>query len=93
MSDEISPDEPGIEMVDVSSLDRWLADPEAPLAELVAKLPFLRSEHQARELLDGIRRSIEDVRCGRTVPHEQVVRDAEARRRRFRVRYQASAAE
>lgn len=79
----------GIAAIDVAELQRWLDDPEAPIVELMALLPFLKTEAGAQSYLKGIREGLADIRAGRTVPHEQVVREAEERRRRW----QQSAAE
>jgi hypothetical protein len=82
-------EEPKIAALDVAELDRWLNDPDASIGELMADLPFLRTEAEARRYLDEIREALDDVKHGRVVPHEQIVRDAAERRRRYR----ASAAE
>lgn len=82
-------EEPKIVALDVAELERWLDDPDASLVELMADLPFLRTEAEARAYLDDIREALDDVKHGRVVPHEQIVQDAAERRNRFR----ASAAE
>ena len=69
---------------DIAWIDQQLADPAATFDELRAELTFLRSPEQARRYLEGIRRGLEDVAAGRVVPHEQVVREMEERRRRRR---------
>lgn len=82
-------EEPQIATVDVGDIRRWIDDPEAPLGELIALLPFLGSEAGARRYLDGVREGLEAARAGRVVSHEQVLRDAAERR----LRYRPSAAE
>jgi hypothetical protein len=82
-------EEPRIAALDVAGIERWLDNPAVSVAEVMAELPFLRIEAEAEEFLASIRSGLEDIRLGRTVPHEQVVRDMQERRRRYR----ASAAE
>ncbi|HEY0413160.1 MAG TPA: hypothetical protein VGD66_08460 [Allosphingosinicella sp.] len=77
-------DEPRIATLDVAEIDRWLNDPDAPLGELRERFPFLGSDAEARRMLEGLRRGLADIEAGRVVPHEQVVRDMEERRRRHR---------
>ena len=77
-------DEPRIGALDIAGIDRWLSDPDAPLDALREQLPFLRSDAQARRFLTEIREGLEDVAAGRVVPHEEVMRDVEERRRRYR---------
>jgi hypothetical protein len=77
-------DEPRIAALDVAAIDRWLNDPEAPLSDLREQFPFLGSDAEARRMLEGLRRGLADIEAGRVVPHEQIVRDMEARRRRHR---------
>jgi len=81
---DVMDNEPEIAAIDVGGLERWLNDPAAPLDDLRTQLPFLRSDVQARRFLNEIREGLEDVRLGRTVPHEAIVRDVEERRRRGR---------
>lgn len=81
--------EPKIGTLDIAEIDRWLSDPHAPIGELMAELPFLQSEAHARQFLEDVKEGLEDIRAGRIVSHERVVRDMEERRRRYR----ASAAE
>lgn len=78
-------DAPKIAALDIAELERWLDDPAAPLGDLMAELPFLRTEAEARAYLDDLRVGLDDIKHGRTVPHEQVVRDAAERRNRYRV--------
>jgi hypothetical protein len=82
-------EESRIAALDIAGIERWLDDPEVSVAELMAELPFLRTKAEAKEFLASIRAGLDDIRHGRTVPHEQVVREMEERRRRYR----ASAAE
>jgi hypothetical protein len=77
-------DEPRIATLDVAEIDRWLNDPDSPLGELREQFPFLGSDEEARRMLEGLRRGLADIEAGRMVPHEQVVRDMEERRRRYR---------
>jgi hypothetical protein len=77
-------EEPKIGTLDVAEIDRWLNDPEAPIDELMAQFPFLRTESEARRFLEEVKVGLEDVRAGRVVPHEQVARDVAERRRRYR---------
>ena len=77
-------EDPRIATLDIAEIDRWLSDPDAPLDELREQYPFLRSDAEARRMLDGLRRGLADIEAGRVVPHEQVVRDVEERRRRHR---------
>jgi len=69
---------------DIAWIDDQLADPDASFDALRADFPFLRSAAEARRFLEDIKEGLEDVAAGRVVPHEQVVRESEARRRRFR---------
>lgn len=77
-------DEPdiGVAAVDVADLQPWLAG-ERSLSELTTHYPFLRTEDQAQRFLASVAEGLADVRAGRTVPHEQILRDVEDRRRRF----------
>ena len=77
-------EEPRIEAFDVAAINRWLIDSDAPLDALREQFPFLHSDEEARTFLAEIRQGLEDIEAGRVVPHEQVVRDMEARRRRSR---------
>lgn len=72
---------PVIEAIDCDDLQPWLDDPARPLADLMAQLPFLTDEAHARRFLDELQEGLDDVAAGRTVPHEDVVRDMEERRR------------
>lgn len=72
-------DEPQIDSLDVGALGKWL-DGDAPLAELLTILPFLKSEAEARRFLDGVREGRDDVVNGRTHSTDQVF--AELRRLR-----------
>ena len=56
----------------------------APIADLMSELPFLTTQDEARRYLDDLKEALEDVRHGRVFSHEQIVRDAEARRHRYR---------
>lgn len=76
-------DEPRTVADDIAWVDEQLADPEASFDTLRADFPFLRTPEQARRYLEGIREGLEAVRDGRVVPHEQIVREAEERRRRY----------
>lgn len=77
-------DEPRIAALDLAQIDRWLNDPQAPLHELREQFPFLRSDAQARRFLADLREGLEDIAAGRVVSHEEVMRDVEKRRRRYR---------
>ncbi len=77
-------DEPRIGALDITGIDRWLSDPNAPLEELREQYPFLGSDAEARRMLRSLRRGLADIEAGRVVPHEQIVRDMEERRRRHR---------
>lgn len=68
---------------DIALLTRWLDDPAA-LRSLMSDHDFLRSESEARRYVEGLLVGLEDVRNGRTFSHEQVLRESEARRRRYR---------
>jgi len=70
--------------LDVAGIERWLDNPDVSVAEIMADLPFLRTESEAKDFLASIRSGLDDIRLGRAVPHEQVVRDMEERRRRYR---------
>jgi len=72
-------DEPRIDTLDVGTLGEWL-DGDAPLAELFKKLPFLKSESEARSFLDGVREGRDDVANDRTHSTDEVF--AELRRLR-----------
>ncbi len=69
-------EEPKIGTLDVTEIDRWLSDPDAPLDELRQRLPFLHSDEQARRFLEELRAGLEDVAAGRVFSHEEVMRDA-----------------
>ncbi|WP_294054201.1 hypothetical protein [Sphingomonas sp.] len=49
----------------------------------MSDLDFLKSEAEARGYVEGILAGLDDALHGRTVPHEQIVRDIEERRRRY----------
>ncbi len=74
---------------DIQTFARWLAAPDLGRSEWREELDFLSTDDDAREYLEGIKLSLEDLREGRVVPHAQVVRDIEERHRR----YSADAAE
>jgi len=81
MDKPLPSEEPGIEAVDAADLDPWLNDPDAPIQELIDKLPFLHSPEQARSYLEKVKAGMEDVRAGRTMSHEEfLARRAEQRR-------------
>ena len=73
-----------IAAVDVAELSRWLDD-AGSIAELMAQLPFLKTQTEAQRYLDDVREGLESIRAGRFVSHEQVVGDVEQRRRAYRV--------
>lgn len=78
-------EEPAIIALDVAELQRWLADDSAAtLADLMADLPFLRTEAQARAYLDDIREGLDDLKHGRVFTHEQITQDVADRRNRYR---------
>lgn len=68
---------------DIALLTQWLDDPAA-LRSLMADHDFLRSETEARRYVEDLLVGLEDIRNGRTFSHEQVLRESEARRRRYR---------
>jgi hypothetical protein len=69
---------------DIAWIDAQLADPGASFEALRAEHPFLRSVAEARRYLEDIRVALVDVLEGRVVSHEQIGRDVEERRRRYR---------
>jgi len=77
-------DEPRIATLDIAEIDRWLSDPDASLDALREQFPFLGSDAEARHMLQGLRRGLADIEAGRVVPHEQIVREMEERRRNYR---------
>jgi len=81
--------DPKVSALDIAGIERWLDNSDMSIAELMAELSFLRTEADAMNFLASIRAGLNDVRSGRSVPHEQVVREAAERRRHYR----ASAAE
>jgi hypothetical protein len=68
---------------DIAWVDEQLADPDASFDALRADFPFLGSAAHARQFLQEIREGLVAARDGRVVPHEQIVREAEERRRRY----------
>lgn len=74
-------EEPKIETLDVAEIDRWLNDAQAPIEELIAQFPFLRTEAQARRFLEDIREGLASVERGEVFTTEEVIQELEARRR------------
>ncbi|MES2441955.1 MAG: hypothetical protein V4574_03930 [Pseudomonadota bacterium] len=69
---------------DIAIFTRLLADPAGLRALASEHSDFLRDEEDAREFVESLLKGFDDVLHGRVVPHEQVVRDMEERRRRYR---------
>lgn len=82
--DQPADQEPGIVALDAVELERWLNDPAVTIVDVMADLPFLRTETQARAYISYIRESLEDLKQGRCVSHEQVAQDVADRRNRYR---------
>lgn len=72
-----------IEALDIATLESWI-DSDAALSELLAELPFLRSEADALRFVEDVRMVVDDVQNGRTVSHAQIARDVAERRRSYR---------
>lgn len=68
---------------DIRTFERWLSAPDLGRAEWREDLSFLVTDADAREYLDGIKRSLEAIEGGRVVSHAKVRLDVEERRRRY----------
>ena len=53
-------------------------DFEQPIAELESKIEELRYVQTESEIIEGIRRGMEDARAGRVVPHDEAMRRVRA---------------
>lgn len=72
-----------IDKADLAELTEWAANSERTLDALLAEAvqAYLA---KGRRWIAEVEIGLDDVRNGRVVPHEQIVRDVEERRRRYR---------
>ena len=69
---------------DITALQAMIDGPDMGLSAYLAERPYLGSFKNVRDDLASIIVGLEDVRAGRVVPHAQIVRDMEERRRGHR---------
>lgn len=66
---------------DMAQVERLLGAPDSGFAELSGRLTFLRSEADAREFLEGIKRGLASIERGELYTTDEVRTHLEARRR------------
>uniref|UniRef100_UPI0035C9F4CF hypothetical protein n=1 Tax=uncultured Sphingomonas sp. TaxID=158754 RepID=UPI0035C9F4CF len=66
---------------DIAMLQTMIEGPDAGLAVYLVDHPYLATAQDARDDLGKLIASLEEVRAGRVVPHADIVKDMEARRR------------